>query len=123
MNGFKCLFVLLLQFLFVSNEDNEDDPCDKHPCGKYALCENFSSGRYLCKCDRNGKYPVGNPYQGCRQCNSDSGNAVSQSVVLALHLLPVWQAAPERRCVCQAAASPSRSEPRAVAGDTSARAG
>ena len=58
VNMTKTAFIFLLQILFVTNQ-SQDDPCEENPCGKYALCQQFSSGNFLCKCDRNGKYPVG----------------------------------------------------------------
>ena len=62
VNMTKTVVIFLIQILFVTTQ-NQDNPCDENPCGKYALCQQFSSGSFLCKCDRNGKYPVGREYQ------------------------------------------------------------
>ena len=58
VNMTKTVVIFYLQILFVTNQSQEN-PCDENPCGKYAVCQQFSSGSFLCKCDRNGKYPVG----------------------------------------------------------------
>ena len=61
VNMTKTVVIFLLKILVVTNQ-SQDNPCDENPCGKYALCQQFSSGSFLCKCDRNGKYPVGTKY-------------------------------------------------------------
>ena len=90
----KSLFVLITNIILVSNTQQED-LCEGNPCGKYAVCESFSSGRFLCKCDRNGKHPVGNPYLECHQCSSNLGLAGHSSGLeltskLVPELSPVW---------------------------------
>ena len=49
----------------------EQNPCIPSPCGEHAMCNLYTSGAYLCKCDPDGPYPVGNPYLACVQCRSD----------------------------------------------------
>lgn len=36
-----------------------DAPCLNSTCGLRAQCHNFSSGSFICKCDRSGDYPFG----------------------------------------------------------------
>ena len=89
-----CLLLILTSTLPDINEDGEDgegghNPCLSSPCGLRAQCHNFSSGSFICKCDRNGDYPFGiegqvekyisllnlqgNPYIECLECDSNSG--------------------------------------------------
>jgi len=54
----------------IGDGDGGDNPCSSSPCGLHAICHDFSSGRYICKCDRNGTHTVGNPYTACQECTS-----------------------------------------------------
>ena len=40
-------------------DNKADAPCSNSTCGLRAQCHNFSSGSFICKCDRNGDYPFG----------------------------------------------------------------
>ena len=65
-------FALILCLLQVSSSTHQEkNPCVPSPCGVQAVCNLYSNGVYLCKCDPNGPYPVGNPYAACIQCRSD----------------------------------------------------
>lgn len=61
---------VILSTLCFSSSLSDTDPCDSAPCGLHAQCHSFSSGQFLCKCDRNSSFPVGNPYLACRECSS-----------------------------------------------------
>ena len=57
---------LLLHFIILTvispllpDISKEKSSCSSSPCGIRAQCHNFSSGSFICKCDRNGDYPFG----------------------------------------------------------------
>ena len=71
---------LLLHFIILTaispllpDISKEESPCSSSPCGLWAQCHNFSSGSFICKCDRNGDYPFG------------TNNIVNQFLSLSFH--------------------------------------
>ena len=54
-------WLVLVLVLAACCRGDTPDPCSSSPCGTRATCTTFSSGSFICTCDRNGDHPYGKP--------------------------------------------------------------